>query len=181
MTQVAPLEVSGVRLKLRLVRPDDAAYIHALRTDAAYNAHLSAVTGTVEDQRHWIEAYKRREAEGVEYYYVVERLDDARRCGLVRLYEIENEHFTWGSWILDKNKPSKAALESAVLSFGIGFGQLEKTVAKIDVRQENSHATTFYRRFGMVETGRDMLNIYFDYTRERYETDREEHLAVLKE
>ncbi|MAQ36046.1 GNAT family N-acetyltransferase [Thioclava sp. UBA3469] len=181
MRSLAPLKVSGPRLRLRVVRPDDAEYIHGLRTDSAFNTHLSAVTGTVEDQRRWIEAYKLREAEGVEYYYVAERLDDGRRCGLVRLYDIEADHFTWGSWILDKNKPSKAALESAVLSFGIGFGELDKTVARIDVRHENSHATAFYRRLGMVETGCDMSNIYFDYTRERYETDREHHLAVLKE
>lgn len=181
MRPLAPLEVSGPRLKLRVVMPRDAAYIHALRTDAAYNAHLSAVTGTVADQRRWIEAYKLREAEGAEYYYVAERLDDGRRCGLVRLYDIEDDHFTWGSWILDKNKPSKAALESAILSFGIGFGQLDKTMAKIEVRQENNHAAAFYRRFGMVQTGCHMSNIYFRYLRERYLADRERHLAVLEE
>ncbi|RBI86851.1 N-acetyltransferase, partial [Rhodosalinus halophilus] len=27
--------------------PEDAAYLHGLRTDPRYNAHLSPVTGTV--------------------------------------------------------------------------------------------------------------------------------------
>lgn len=169
-----------MRLRLRLVRPDDADYVHGLRSDSTYNAHLSAVTGTARDQRLWIDAYKTREAAGQEGYYVVERLADCVRCGLVRLYDIEGNHFTWGSWILDSNKPPKAALESALLSFGIGFGPLEKSLAHIEVRQGNRHAAAFYRRFGMQETGRDEVNIYFSYTSAQYWTDQERHLAVVE-
>jgi len=54
--------IDGIQLSLRLVLPDDAAYIHALRSNPAYNSHLSTVSGTVDDQRRWIEAYKSREA-----------------------------------------------------------------------------------------------------------------------
>ncbi|MFN3661811.1 GNAT family N-acetyltransferase [Yoonia sp.] len=53
--------IDGIHLSLRLVQPEDAAYIHRLRSDPAYNGHLSPVTGTVADQRNWIEAYKARE------------------------------------------------------------------------------------------------------------------------
>ena len=109
--------VEGPNLILRLIEPEDAAYVHSLRNNPAYNTHLSTVTGTVDDQRTWIKDYKSREAHGQEYYYVIER-KDGTRCGLVRLYDIEAASFTWGSWILDENKPRKAALESAILSFG---------------------------------------------------------------
>lgn len=47
-------EIAGKRLRLRLVVPGDAAFIHRLRTGPAHNAHLSPVTGTVEDQNAWI-------------------------------------------------------------------------------------------------------------------------------
>ena len=115
--------VEGPNLILRLIRPEDADYVQALRTDPAYNRHLSEVRGTAEDQRSWIEGYKAREADLRELYYVIER-KDGTRCGLVRLYDIRADSFTWGSWILDYNKTRKAALESAVLSFGIGFEEL---------------------------------------------------------
>lgn len=174
-----PGEVHGVRLRLRLVQPDDAEYIHGLRTDPAYNTHLSQVTGTAEDQRRWIEGYKEREAAGQEAYYLIERLDNGRRCGLVRLYDIDNDRFTWGSWILDANKPTKAALESAVLSLGVGFAELGRSLALIDVRHENTHATAFYRRFGMDQVGKDELNLYFEYPKSRFETDRTRHLNVV--
>ena len=125
--------VEGPNLILRLIRPEDADYVHALRNDPAYNRHLSEVRGTAEDQRRWIEGYKAREAVLRELYYVIERKDGIR-CGLVRLYDIGAESFTWGSWLLDQNKTRKAALESAILSFGVGFDELGLSLAHVDVR-----------------------------------------------
>lgn len=170
--------VKGPNLVLRLIEPEDAGYVHGLRTDPAYNRHLSEVHGTAEDQRRWIEAYKDREAAGSEYYYVIERRNGTR-CGLVRLYNIGADYFTWGSWILDHNKPPKAALESAVLSFGVGFDLLGMTHAIVDVRRANTHAEAFYRRFGMIETDSDSQDIFFTYPRETFLRDRAAHLAVL--
>lgn len=175
-----PTFVDGPQLRLRLVTPDDAAYLHALRTDPRYNMHLSPVSGTVEDQRAWIDRYKQREAEGREGYYIIERRD-GMPCGTVRLYDIEGDRFTWGSWILDERKPRKAALESAVMSFGVGFETLGLSEAIIDVRHGNSKALSFYRRFGMTETGTDDENVYFTYPRYRFLEDRARHLAVVQQ
>lgn len=170
--------IQGLRLRLRLITPDDADYVYNLRMDAAYNQHLSEVRGTADDQRRWIEGYQERETAGREYYYVIERLD-GQRCGVVRLYDIGEESFTWGSWILDHNKPPKAALESAVLSFGVGFNQLDKHRALVDVRTQNKRALAFYVRFGMQPVGEDEQNIYFVYPRERFAADRETHSAAI--
>lgn len=172
--------VEGLNLVLRLIRPDDAQYVHGLRSDPAYNRHLSEIRGTVEDQRRWIEDYKAREAEGREFYYVIERKDGVR-CGLVRLYDIREDSFTWGSWILDANKPPKAALESAVLSFQVGFEMLARSRALVDVRVQNDRAIALYRRLGMTEMYRTELDIYFEYMKARYEADRPGYLAILGE
>lgn len=179
MVSEALARVEGPNLTLRLIRPEDADYVHGLRTDPAYNRHLSEVRGTTEDQRRWIEAYKAREAALRELYYVIER-NDGKRCGVVRLYDISAESFTWGSWILDHNKTPKAALESAVLSFGIGFDGLERSQAYVDVRIENEKAHAFYVRFGMTEIRRDDQDIYFLYPRDRFAVDRAGCLDILK-
>lgn len=171
--------IMGINLSLRLIQPEDAAYLHSLRTDPNYNSYLSSVTGTVEDQRKWIEMYKGREIDGTEYYYIIER-NDGMRCGVVRLYKITPEKFTWGSWILDRNKPPKAALESAILSFEAGFNILNIDIADIDVRVGNTRAEAFYRRLGMTEVHRDKQNIYFVYTREQFNIDQQAHMQVLK-
>lgn len=169
----------GIQLSLRLVQTEDAPYIHGLRTDPTYNGHLSAVTGTVEDQRSWIDAYKAREAAGSEYYFVIERKDGVR-CGVVRLYDITADQFTWGSWILDRNKPRKAALESAVLSFGFGFDTLGLDMASVDVREKNTHAEAFYRRLGMTETHRTGQDIFFVYSRAQFAAGKLAHMDVLQ-
>ncbi|WP_216094706.1 GNAT family N-acetyltransferase [Blastomonas sp. RAC04] len=171
--------VSGPSLKLRLVEPDDAGYIQDLRMQPRYNRHLSPVTGDVEDQRNWILRYKQAEQRREQLYYVIERHDGCR-CGLVRLYDITPMAFTWGSWILDENKPPKAALESAMLSFYIGFGLLALPMALVDVRIENERAASLYRGFGMEETGVDEENIYFHNHRDVFLGRLPEYVKLLE-
>ena len=170
--------IEGPNLVLRLIRLEDAEYVHALRMDTVYNRYLSEVRGSTDDQRRWIETYKTREAEGREYYYVIERRDGVR-CGLVRLYDIGTASFTWGSWILDGNKTPKAALESAVLSFGVGFNALNLAKALVDVRVENQRAVAFYRRFGMVQIDETERDIFFIYPRARFEVDCDRYFSIL--
>lgn len=172
--------IDGVDISLRLVQQEDALYIYNLRTNPAYGRYLSAVTGTIGDQRRWIEAYKTRESVGSEYYFVIERRDGLP-CGVVRLYNITSEQFTWGSWILDHNKPKKAALESAVLSFGVGFNWLGTHKANIEVKVENTHAEAFYRRFGMTEVRRTEQEIYFVYSRAQFDATKDTYLSILKQ
>jgi hypothetical protein len=172
-------KIVGPHLRLRLVEVFDASYVHSLRTDPTYNTHLSAVRGGVAEQTKWIETYKIRELVGQELYYVIER-HDGTRCGLVRLYNIRDDKFSWGSWILDANKPPKAALESALLSFGMGFEVLQLRTANIDVRLDNVHATAFYRRLGMTQTGRTAKDLLFIYERDRFRADREKYFEILR-
>ena len=179
MSRPALARIVGPSLVLRLIEPADADYVYGLRIDPAYNRHLSEVRGTVQDQRNWIEAYKVREAEGQEFYYIIER-KDGTPCGVVRLYDVSVDSFTWGSWILDVRKPPKAALESAVLSFGLGFEVLGLAVARVDARTDNSHAQAFYRRLGMVETHQTETDIFFTYTRARYQADRDGYMVILQ-
>tara|TARA_B110000238_G_scaffold119616_1_gene129614 strand:+ start:197 stop:757 length:561 start_codon:yes stop_codon:yes gene_type:complete len=172
--------VEGPNLILRLIKPDDAAYVHGLRTNPFYNSHLSKITGTVQDQRAWIEGYQAREAARQEFYYVIER-KDGTRCGLVRLYDFDVESFSWGSWILDESKPRKAALESALLSFGVGFELFQRDLAKVNVRVTNTDATAFYRRLGMTETHQTAQDIFFYYPHARFATDRAKHMFILQQ
>jgi RimJ/RimL family protein N-acetyltransferase len=172
--------VEGHNLRLRLITTSDAEYVYGLRIDPAYNTHLSQVSGTAEDQRRWIEGYKAREAQRQELYYIIERKDGVP-CGTVRLYEIGEHSFTWGSWILDHNKPRKAALESAVLSFGIGFGPLGMEVAHFDARRGNQKAISFYERFGAERIRQDAQDVFFKYDRSRFVSDRAGYMAMLQE
>ena len=180
MAAIKELElIKGPNLTLRLIEPNDAAFVFGLRTNPLYNQNLSAVRGTVDDQRRWIEAYKDREAERSEFYYVIER-KDGTPCGVVRLYDIDANSFTWGSWILDANKPPKAALESAVLIYQIAFDLLDLESARFDVRGENGTTLKFHRRFGATETHQTQTDVFFTYPHSQYQADRESYMMVLR-
>ena len=155
--------IEGSRVRLRLVDPSDAPFIHGLRVDPGLNAHLSPVDGSVASQRVWIERYKAREAAGTEYYYLIERADGVP-CGTVRLYNIGAQRFTWGSWILNEDKPPKAAIERALLSFGVGFETLGLDIADVEVRSANERAIAFYRRLGMTEVRQDEKELFFTFS-----------------
>jgi RimJ/RimL family protein N-acetyltransferase len=171
--------MNGPSLTLRLIQPEDADYVHRLRQDPRYNQYLSEVRGTAEDQRRWIDAYKTREASGIEFYYVIE-CQDGTPCGTVRLSEIKSESFTWGSWILDQNKPRMAALESALLSYCVAFDLIGAVQARFYARRDNARAIAFHRRFGATETHADAQDIFFVYPRTQFEADRAAHLATIK-
>jgi RimJ/RimL family protein N-acetyltransferase len=156
-------KIVGTNVCLRLVQPADAAYLFQLRTDPALNTHLSQVYGTIADQEAWITSYKEREQAGAEFYFIIERLDQTP-CGTVRLYNIEGNTFTWGSWMLDCNKPRKAAPESAMLSFGYAFETLNLKAGFVTVNIGNTHAEAFYRRFGMTELRRSDDEAFFVYS-----------------
>lgn len=178
-TATALERFEGHNLALRLIRPDDAEYVYKLRTDPTYNTHLSEVRGGVEDQRNWIAHYKARENEIKELYYVIERMDGTR-CGLVRLYDISSESFTWGSWILDHNKTKKAALESAVLIYVIGFEALGIPKAVFDVRKGNEHTIAFHERFQAVRTGETDQDILFEYPSTQFFADKTSYMTILE-
>jgi len=100
---------------------------------------------------------------------------------VVRLYGIGADRFTWGSWILDESKPPRAALESAVLSFGVGFERLGLARADLDVRRANARASAFYRRFGMTETGQDAENLYFTLSRDDFRRNRDDFMKRVQD
>ena len=106
------------------------------------------------------------------------------RCGdpLTGQHGAHPQHdgsFTWGSWILDANKPPKAALERAVLIYETAFDLLELESARFDVRRDNENTLAFHRRFGAIETHRTEQDISLIYNRPRFEADRMEYQAIL--
>ncbi|WP_375227380.1 GNAT family N-acetyltransferase [Roseobacter sp. S98] len=174
-------QIDGVRLTLRLARPVDAEFVFGLRSDIRYNRYLSSVSGTVQDQTEWLQNYCEREAAGEEFYYIILRRDTGRPCGVVRLYEIAGDQFTWGSWVLNNDKPPKAALESAVLSYEIAFEGLGLVTSYFDARLGNSRAISFYRRFGAIEIARDERDVFFKYTAKQFAMDKNRHMKLLQE
>lgn len=159
------MRISSKTVAIRYVAEEDAEFITRLRTDEKYNKYLSAVSGDVESQRAWIRNYKDDEARGLQYYFIVERLDGTR-CGTVRIYDMKPESFCWGSWILNEEKTPYAALESAFLVYEFGFGYLGFNKSHFEVRKGNEKVVSFHQKMGAVKVGENELYDFFEIDKE---------------
>ncbi|MGI9946634.1 GNAT family N-acetyltransferase [Vibrio hyugaensis] len=155
-------------IQLRLVQEEDAEFITELRSDEKYNTHLSKSDTSVDAQKLWIRAYKEKEQNKEQFYFIVERLDGTK-CGTVRLYDFRSNSFCWGSWILNHNKTRYAALESALLVYKFGFEELEFDKCHFDVRKDNHAVNKFHEKFG----ARRIDQTELDYLYEIYPEDIE--------
>ena len=161
----------GRTIRLRLVQTEDAEFIYSLRVNDEYNKYLSTMSGTSKDQAMWIDSYKMRESEGLEYYFIIERLDNNKRIGTVRLYDFigDKESFCWGSWILNRDKTRSSAIESAILVYEFAFQELNFLSCHFDVRKENINVIKFHRKFGAKLIDETDLDLYFQLSRASYD------------
>lgn len=107
----------------RLVNEGDAAFIVKLRTNERVGNFIHATSPDVEKQKEWIRAYKKREAEGLEYYFIFFKNDIP--FAVNRLYHMENPtRFTSGSWIVEPGYPTEDVVASSLIPRIIAFEQL---------------------------------------------------------
>lgn len=151
-------------IRLRLVNENDAEFILGLRLDSKYNKFLSEVPGDVSLQKSWIKNYKIDELNGLQFYFLIERLDGIP-CGTVRVYDIRNDSFCWGSWILNDKKTISAALESAFLIYDFGFNYLGLDKSYFDVIKGNEGVVSFHKKMGAKQIGEDEKSYYFEVSK----------------
>ncbi|MCY3973462.1 MAG: GNAT family N-acetyltransferase [Candidatus Dadabacteria bacterium] len=154
----------GVTVSFRLVEESDAEFILSLRLDPELGRYLNPTDPSVEKQRSWLLDYKKREAEGVEYYYIISVNKSGKRCGTVRLF-IEEDYFEWGSIILNGDKTPTASIETMLFIHQIGFEVLGFPKASFTTNKENARAIKLYSRIearivGEVETGMGSEHLY---------------------
>lgn len=133
----------GKTLTFRAIEVDDAGFVVSLRADPDKSRHLSAVSGSVAEQRAWIKAFGQRSGEA---YFVIETA--GRAIGTVRLYDAIGTSFCWGSWVLADGAPTSAALESALMVYAYAIDHLGFEQAHFQVRVGNERVWAFHERFG---------------------------------
>lgn len=163
-------DLSAKTINLRIVNIDDASFIYSLRTSDVFNKHLSTTSGAIYDQQKWIEKYKAREDKGEEYYFIIERKDNAIPIGTIRMYDFRKNpsSFCWGSWILNENKTASAALESALLIYKFAFNSLNFEQSHFDVRNDNEKVIAFHKKFGAEMIIKNELDSFFIYKKEAF-------------
>lgn len=162
------MDLQSKTVKLRLIEENDATFVLKLRLDEKYNQFLSSVTPSVEAQKEWIKKYQNDEREGSQYYFIIER-NDGTPCGTVRVYDLTEDSFCWGSWILNEEKTKYAALESAFLVYKFAFEHLGFKKSHFDVRKENTRVISFHEKMGAFKIGETDLDFIFAITKDAVE------------
>ena len=170
--------VLGRRIRLRPIRVDEADFVLQLRLSEKSSRHLSTTTPDLAQQRQWLSDYKQREAQGQEHYFVIED-HQGERFGLVRLYDLQPESLSWGSWLMRDDAPTSCAIESALLVYEYAFGFLGYAHSHFDVRKNNPRVIAFHQRFGAEISAEDEDNLYFTYTLESYRQTRQRYQRYL--
>jgi RimJ/RimL family protein N-acetyltransferase len=159
--------IQGKKINLRSADIKDAEFILEMRMQVHKTQFLSQIDNSLQKQQAWLKAYKDKEKAGLEYYFVIES-KQAEQLGLVRVYDLHSESFCWGSWLIKDSAPLTTAIESALLVYEFGFGELKYKKAHFDVRKGNERVIAFHERFGATVIGEDELNFYFNYSLKNY-------------
>lgn len=156
-------------IDVRLVTEDDSEFIVSLRNDDSLGRYIHK-SSDVEIQRQWTREYKKREADGLEYYFIYSKENEP--FGLNRIYHIDwaRHTFTGGSWVCKPVTPFEDVMLTAVIATEIEEA-LDLMVDIYDVRKDNLQVLKFHRRIQCAyeygETNKDILFMSTPETRKK--------------
>jgi len=160
-------ELDRYGIHCRLVNEADAEFIVKLRSDPKLGRFLHASDGDLQKQIEWTREYKKREAEGLDYYFIFSK--DGEDFGLCRIYNIDWTHlsYTSGSWVMKPGLPVDVAMIPSVIMGEIAHAVLGLLINIYDVRKINKQVLYFHRNvLKAIEYGETELDILFYSTPE---------------
>ncbi len=164
-------------LKTRLVNEQDAGFILRLRTNPKLNQFIHPTSSDINQQIDWIREYKKREAEGSEYYFIFYKNEQLLGC--IRLYHIKENRFAVGSWLFEPDQPFEYAVASALITRTIAFDILGKELEySVDgCHKDNKKVIKFNQMMGMKIRGsrhEEMGEFYlFNLTKKDFQKHKE--------
>ena len=170
--------ISGKNINMRTVELNDADFIYDMRQNQSKTKYLSKVSGTIEDQKNWINGYKLREKNQKEFYYIIET-KEGEKLGLVRMYDFKDDSFCWGSWLIKDNAPKSTAIESVLLIYEFSFYQLGFNQSHFSVRKGNDKVISFHKRFGAKVVEENDLEYFFIFSKIDYEEIKAKYKRYL--
>jgi len=144
------LRLEGRAFRLRPVEPKDAGFIAALRRDPRAAGRLHPVSGLVDDQVAWIQAYLGR---AEDWYWIVESRRSDLPEGTLGLWRADDVpgRAQWGRWVLRAG--SLAAPESALLLYRAAFEELGLRAVYCRTVAANRAVVSFHDRAGLDRAG----------------------------
>ena len=163
----------------RLVELEDAEFILSLRNDEKLSKYLSKTSSELEDQINWLKEYKKREAQGLDFYIISMSSDNKIRYGLNRIYDITSDSFEFGSWLYGPDAPKDKAILGDLFTHAIAFESLEFKICTMSTQKNNKRVLRYTKSFNPTLVGEDDLSYYYIYDYETWNIRRNQLLRFL--
>ena len=173
----ADFKIKRYGVECRLVTEDDSAFILSLRIDKSLSRFLHSTENNEMKQREWIREYKKRESEGKDYYFIYSINGEA--FGVNRIYDINQDKCTGGSWICKPGTATEYVVASSLINRDIMFEFLNLKEDNFEVRKGNDKVKKFHKMMGCIKTGENELETLFRSTPDTYFPKRDKMLNLL--
>ena len=168
-----PLE--GKYVNLREVELNDAAFILSLRCNEKKSRFLHKTENNLEKQIEYLKRYKTLDNE---WYFIIENKRHTP-LGTTRIYDVQGNRYTPGSWLMKDGSLPEETLEGSLLAGKMAYEVLGFEKGFFDVRKGNKRVIRFHLSGGAKIIGEDEDNYYFEATKESYLKIKPVHYAML--
>ncbi len=162
---------------VRLVEEKDAEFILSLRTDEKLARFLHKTDNDINKQIEWIKAYKEREKQGIDYYFIYFYQDIP--YALNRIYDITEQQCTGGSWISKPGTNVEQTMATMLIARDIMFEELEIKQDMFDVRKGNKQVQKIHKMMGAKQVGETELDYLYSMNEEDYYKGKENIIRLL--
>lgn len=164
-------------LHVRLINESDADFILKLRTDPKLGRFIHPTDNDIDKQREWIRQYKVREKAGKDYYFVY--CYKGEPIGVNRVYDIETDYATGGSWVCKPGLPMELPILTLIIMREIIFEYLNLSYDRYDIRKKNLKVLRVNELFGATKTSETDLDCFFELSKETFKQKKNYLLDLL--
>lgn len=157
--------ISGKYVNLRDVEIEDADFIIKIRSDEKNAAcFLKKFNVTRDQQIAYIKKYKQCSDE---YYFIIESKSHTP-LGTISIYNIKDDTFTSGRWVMEKNVSAGETIEGELLMKKFAFEVLKLKCMLCDVLKKNKKVLAFHKFCGARQISEDENEVFFSFSLNDY-------------
>ncbi len=144
-------EITGLTVKLRSVTEDDAEATYKMRMDSEKVKYMHKVNGTVEDQRNYIKAQRKKAGD---YLFLVTDLQ-GHPIGMRGIYDVRETSAESGRTI--GYGDAFQNMEALLLGIDFAFDVLGVETVYMDAAADNKSVRGIQQQIGAIEYKREFL------------------------
>ncbi len=158
-------------IEVRFVNEDDAKFILDLRTHPKLSKYIHKTSPDMEFQIQWIRNYKKREKEGVEYYFLFKKNNES--VGVIRITDIHNDKASLGSWLCIPDTEPEVSVATLIIARDILFETLSVERDIFNVDRGNKHVARLHKQMGAYEVNENERGFQYVLERREYLKNRD--------